>query len=45
MQVAANTPVILVTDSNYLKYIPATQEVTLYQVNGLQGQNDIQLEK
>lgn len=45
MQVAANTPVILVTDSNYLKYIPGTQEVTLYQVNGLQGQNDIQLKK
>ena len=31
--------------SNYLKYIPGTQEVTLYQVNGLQGQNDIQLKK
>jgi len=44
MQVMANTPVVLVTDKCWLKYVPDTQDVALYKSNGGQGQNDVQIQ-
>ena len=43
MQVASGVPVVLTSQFEPLRYLPGTQEETLYQLNGRQNQNDVQL--
>lgn len=43
MQVASGVPVVLASQFEPLRYLPGTQEETLYQLNGHQNQNDVQL--
>lgn len=43
MQVMSEVPVVLASQYEPLCYLPGTQEETLYQLNGRQHQNDVQL--
>ena len=43
MQVASEIPVVVACQYEPLSYLPGTQEEMLYQLNGRQNQNDVQL--